>query len=196
MYTQRDIKAVSKHNPLHIEVAIVPWRKISGLKSRLEKAAALTLAALPEALQPAARRAQWTVLLTSDAAVRRLNNDFRGIDKPTNVLSFPHFTRPQLVKTNKGREVVYVGDIAIAYQYVVAEARSEHKILLNHVTHLMIHGLLHLFGYDHQANAPAVRMERLERKRMAELGLPDPYASATSLVPKAKPAHRGQRSKA
>jgi probable rRNA maturation factor len=163
-------------SPLHIEIDAAPWRKVRGLKRQLEKAAGVTLGQLPESLKPLARRSVFTLLLTSDAAVRRLNHDFRGMDKPTNVLSFPHLSRNALRKIGQGREAIYVGDIAAAYHYAAAEAKAEHKNLKDHVTHLMIHGILHLFGYDHHTDAAAMRMERLEKRIMAKLGLPDPYA--------------------
>ena len=76
-----------------------------------------------------------------------------------------------------------MGDIVLGYQYIVVETEKKHKILINHVTHLMIHGILHLFGYDHRLSADAVRMEQLEQKVMGGLGLPDPYAP---LPPKGK----------
>ena len=161
---------------LHLEYSAAAWRDIRGLKARLEKAALLTLSRLPKPLQPVARNAGFSVLLTTNTAVRRLNREFRGLDKPTNVLSFPHFTPRQLTRMGRPESQVYIGDIAMAYQYVVDEAEKERKLLKNHVTHLMIHGILHLFGYDHQTNAAALRMENLEKTLMAELGLPDPYA--------------------
>ena len=189
-------KAKKKKTCLTIEIAAPNWKSLTGLRPRLKKAAALVLAELPKTLQPAASRAAFTLLLTTNAAVRRLNHDFRGLNKPTNVLSFPHFTRAQLVRAGKGKEILnrketlYIGDIAAAYQYTVDEARKEHKSVAHHLTHLLIHGLLHLFGYDHHTDAAAARMERLEKKLMAELGLPDPYAPIPS---KAPPARRTKR---
>jgi len=149
------------------------WSRIPKLRARLEKAAAVTLTHLPKTL-----RFPWTatVMLTNDVAVRKLNRDFRGIDRPTNVLSFPQFDPSELTKKGKKLKSVPLGDIVIAYQYIVVEAKKDHKILINHVTHLLIHGLLHLFGYDHMAEGEALRMERLEQKIMAKLGLPDPYS--------------------
>ena len=183
-------KAKKEKNGLHIEIASSAWRLVPGLRPKLQKAAALVLTRLPASLQPVAKRAAFTLLLTTNAAVRRLNHDFRGLNKPTNVLSFPYFTCAQLVRAGKGKEVLYIGDIAVAYQYMVDEARKEHKNAAHHLTHLLIHGLLHLFGYDHATDAAAARMERLEKKLMAELGLPDPYAP---LVAKAPPARRKKR---
>lgn len=149
------------------------WRKIPRLKSRLEKAATVTVGYLPKKLIfPFAV----TLLLTSDKQIRKLNRDFRAKDKATNVLSFPQFEPRQLTKIGKQRTPVELGDIIIAYQYVVAESKKTHKVLINHLIHLFVHGLLHLFGYDHGTDAEANGMERLEKRIMAELGLPNPYS--------------------
>jgi len=161
---------------LTIETRAAPWRRVKGLNARLNKAAAATKAALPVRLRGLACRAEATLLLTTDEEVRRLNHDFRGLNKPTNVLSFPHQTRRGLADLSKGKGRFYAGDIAIAYRYTANEARKDRKTLKNHVTHLLIHGLLHLFGYDHDTNLAAMKMERLEKKIMALMDLPDPYA--------------------
>ncbi|MDX9689595.1 MAG: rRNA maturation RNase YbeY [Proteobacteria bacterium] len=166
--------------PLFLTVASVPWSRITGLEKRLQAAAALTLAVLPEALLPVARQAEANVLLTTDRAVQRLNRDFRGKDKPTNVLSFPQFEARDLMALAKKRNFndknpICVGDIAIAYGTVAKEAKAEGKTILDHATHLTIHGLLHLFGYDHDTLVRANKMEKVEKEVMASLGLPDPY---------------------
>jgi probable rRNA maturation factor len=111
------------------------------------------------------------VLLTDDAAIRRLNRDFRGFDKPTNVLSFP---APDGPGPDGAPETL--GDIAIAFETTAAEAQQEGKPFADHLGHLAIHGLLHLFGYDHETDAEAEEMEALEREILASLGVPDPYA--------------------
>lgn len=169
-------------SPLHIEVDSEKWRKVRGLSQRLEKAVLQAISTLPANVKPAKGKAEITLLLTTDAAVKKLNHDFRGIKKPTNVLSFPQFSNRQLPRVCGSKKPFNAGDIAIAYQYVVIEAKAEHKILIDHVTHLVIHGVLHLFGYDHMTNASAVRMERLEKKIMADIGLPDPYAVLKTAV--------------
>ena len=173
-------KKIESNPHFLIEKEAAGWGKVKGLELRLEKVASLALACLPATLLPLAFGAQATLLLTTDASVQKLNRTYRGKDKPTNVLSFPQFERPALVKLAKQPAAVgqkfYAGDIAVAYQYVVKEARAEHKELLDHVTHLAIHGLLHLFGYDHDTQGRAARMEKLEKEIMATLGLPDPYA--------------------
>jgi probable rRNA maturation factor len=180
----------TKPHPLDISIDAAGWRKIPGLRTRLELATDATFAALPKNLRfPCAA----ALLLTTDAAVRRLNRDFRGMDKPTNVLSFPQWEAAQLTKKGKARGLVTLGDIVIAYQYVVLEARKDHKILINHTTHLLIHGLLHLFGYNHELDAEAYRMERLEKKIMAGLGLPDPYDDIAETVKRSPATFKNRR---
>lgn len=112
-----------------------------------------------------------SVLFTDDATIRKLNAEWRGKDKPTNVLSFPAFP------TNKGGAIPpMLGDIILASETVHAEAVSEAKSLENHLTHLVVHGLLHLFGYDHETDDEAEEMESIERRVLARLAIPDPYA--------------------
>ena len=159
------------------------WSRIKGLRPALALAAQAAQKHLPENLR---FPISVNLLLGSDTEIRRLNRDFRGKDKPTNVLSFPQYEARDLRGLKRPKEAVEIGDIAMAYQYVVAEAKKDHKILINHVSHLFIHGLLHLFGYDHMHDTEAVRMERLETKIMAALDLPDPYAPAATKEPKRK----------
>jgi probable rRNA maturation factor len=116
-----------------------------------------------------------SVLLTTDAAVRKLNATFRGKDKPTNVLSFPA-DAPAI----KGQPRA-LGDIALAYGILAHEARKEGKTLKAHLSHLVAHGVLHLLGYDHGHDQDAVTMERLEKKILARLGIADPYAPVPAL---------------
>lgn len=107
------------------------------------------------------------ILLTDNETMRDLNARFRGKDSPTNVLSFP------AAPTAEG----HLGDIALAFGVCEAEAREQGKTLSAHLQHLVIHGVLHLIGYDHQADADAERMETRERELLAGLGIPDPYAT-------------------
>jgi len=160
---------------LDIQIALAAWRCVPRLRARLRQAALATSAHLPKKLRfPFAA----TVLLTGNAKIRQLNRDFRGIDKATNVLSFPQFSPAELPKFGKYRGAVEIGDIALAYQYIVVESYKDHKLLINHITHLVIHGLLHNFGYDHRIGSEAETMEKLEIKIMKAMGLPDPYAPA------------------
>ena len=117
------------------------------------------------------------VLLTDDAAIRRLNAQWRNIDKPTNVLSFPPAPSavPDAVKS--------LGDIAIAYETAAREAKTDDKPFDHHLAHLAVHGFLHLLGYDHESDADAQTMEQLERVILARLGVPDPYLTHEKLAP-------------
>jgi len=162
---------------IHIQFESQGWRAQRGLPQRLKQALAIATEQLPQRLQRVAGQAELTLLLTTDARQRRLNHDFRGIDRATNVLSFPHYKPADLVKIRQANQKIYIGDIALAYQYTVKEARLECKLLRNHAIHLAVHGFYHLLGYDHLGRSDAAVMERLERRAMAALGLPDPYAS-------------------
>ena len=110
-----------------------------------------------------------TLLLTGDAQMQALNNQFRGQDKPTNVLSFPAADFP-------GPGPVRLGDIALAYGACAREAKTQGKPLENHLVHLVVHGVLHLVGYDHETEAEAEAMEAEERSVLAGLDIEDPYA--------------------
>ncbi len=112
-----------------------------------------------------------SLVFTDDAAIKELNNDWRDKDKPTNVLSFPAF--PIEPGQTPGP---MLGDIVIARETVVREADEEEKSFEHHLTHLIVHGFLHLLGYDHETNDEAEEMEQLERKILARLAIPDPYA--------------------
>jgi probable rRNA maturation factor len=122
-------------------------------------------------------RAEVSVLLADDATVRRLNAGYRGRDRPTNVLSFPMFEDVRARAPGPSPAgTVPLGDIVLAFETVRDEARAEAKPFPHHVSHLLIHGCLHLLGYDHQNAADAALMEELEREALAQLGIPDPYA--------------------
>lgn len=118
-----------------------------------------------------------SVNFTDDAAIRELNAKWRGFDKPTNVLSFE---TPGDLSTKPA-----LGDIVVAYETVEREAREQDKRFAHHLTHLLIHGFLHLIGYDHQIPREADEMEALERRIAATLGLPDPYEGALVEEPSA-----------
>ncbi|CDX46018.1 putative rRNA maturation factor [Mesorhizobium sp. ORS 3359] len=112
-----------------------------------------------------------SVVFSDDAHIRTLNAEWRGKDKPTNVLSFPAFPFPK-----GGKLPPLLGDIVLASETVASEAALEDKPLDNHITHLVIHGLLHLLGHDHETDAEAEEMEAIERAALARLAIPDPYA--------------------
>ncbi|MGD0142085.1 MAG: rRNA maturation RNase YbeY [Rhizomicrobium sp.] len=140
------------------------WRKgTAGLLPQLRRAARLAWTHGP---QKARARNRFTILLADDAKLKALNADFRGKDKPTNVLSFP--------AQGSGP---YLGDIAIAFGVTSREARDARKPFGAHATHLVVHGVLHLLGYDHERAREARVMEPLEIAILAELGIANPYAA-------------------
>jgi probable rRNA maturation factor len=133
-----------------------------------------TLAAghqLPAAIS--GRQVEVSTVLTHDAEVQILNRDYRGKDKPTNILSFPQLddTAPIL----PDGATILLGDLVLAFETVASEAKARDIDLWQHVTHLIIHGLLHLVGFDHMDDNSAVAMEQLEVQAMARLSLDDPY---------------------
>ncbi|MEQ8746457.1 rRNA maturation RNase YbeY [Pyruvatibacter sp.] len=114
-----------------------------------------------------------SVALESDAAMQALNLEWRGKDKPTNVLSFPS---PQVAPPLPDMPR-HLGDIALGLETLIAEADAQGKSLAHHLTHLVVHGMLHLQGMDHETDADAEAMEARERAILAGLGVPDPYAA-------------------
>lgn len=118
--------------------------------------------------------AEIAVMLTDDSGIRTLNSNWRGIDKPTNVLSFPALQPTGPVGPDDAPRML--GDIAIAYQTTRKEADEERKPFDHHLSHLAVHGFLHLIGYDHENDQDAEAMEGLEREILARLDIPDPYA--------------------
>jgi probable rRNA maturation factor len=112
-----------------------------------------------------------SIVLTDDSSIRALNRDWRGVDKPTNVLSFPAAGH----KAGEGTRLL--GDIIIAYETLERECDDENRIFLHHLAHLAVHGFLHLIGYDHETDTQAEEMEGLESKIMTRLNMPDPYLS-------------------
>jgi len=111
-----------------------------------------------------------SVVFTDDVSMRQINNRWRGLNKPTNVLSFPAFS---LQKGECPRALM--GDIVFALETITYEAQQQQKPFFNHLTHLMVHGILHLLGFDHQTPQEAEQMEALERKILSLHAIPDPY---------------------
>lgn len=111
------------------------------------------------------------ILLTDDAEMHALNKQWRGIDKPTDVLSFPS-DQPEIPGQPQ-----YLGDVAVGYETALRDAEAMHRPFDGHISHLLVHGFLHLLGYDHIEAEDAKVMEPLEAEILAGLGLPDPYAT-------------------
>jgi len=146
----------------------------AGLGALAETAARVTFAHLGMGTEGFAI----SLLGCDDARIAELNADFRGKPSPTNVLSWPSEDRAPDVPPAPGSagEPEELGDIAIAYQTCQREAEAAGLSLGDHVTHLMVHAILHLLGHDHEEDAEAALMEGLETAILAELGLNDPYA--------------------
>jgi probable rRNA maturation factor len=148
---------------LDISVPSPLWRRVPRARAIARKTMA---AAAAESGGPSDGNV--SLCLTDDAALRALNLSWRGIDKPTNVLSFP---------SARGRPgETTLGDIALAYETLAREAEDMNALLVDHYRHLLVHGFLHLVGYDHQTDVEAERMEALETRILTRLGVGDPYA--------------------
>jgi probable rRNA maturation factor len=125
----------------------------------------------------AARGAEACVVLADDALLRSLNRSYRGKDAPTNVLSFPFQSPPG------SGELRQLGDVVLAAETVRNEAAEQGIAPVHHLQHLVVHGLLHLLGFDHDTDASADAMEHLEAQILATLGIANPYAVAEGGVP-------------
>lgn len=116
-----------------------------------------------------------SVLLTNNQHIQVLNKEYRGKDKPTNVLSFPSLDTEELMNLKDQDEPVIIGDIVLAYEKIMTEALDQSKPFQNHLTHLTIHGLLHLLGYDHEIDEEAQVMESLEVSLLKNFNIANPY---------------------
>ena len=132
------------------------------------------VAAAAEIVNAGLGETELAVMLTDDAGIRTLNSNWRGIDKPTNVLSFPAL--PPTGPGGPDDAPRMLGDIAIAYETTRKEADDEQMPFDHHLSHLAVHGFLHLIGYDHEKDDDAETMESLEAEILAQLGIPDPFA--------------------
>lgn len=150
------------------------WSALDGLREHIGRAIGAGLAVAPVTPLPGA---ELSLLLTDDKRMRAVNRDWRGLDKATNVLSFPA-APPERIASSP-----VLGDIALAFETVAAEAMAEDKTMADHLSHLVIHGLLHLLGEDHETQDQAERMEALEVAALARLDIADPYADSEPLSP-------------
>lgn len=164
-----------------IEVALSlqgPWAPETDWEALACRAVTAAINASPhEAWAAMAATVEISVRLTDDEEIRALNRDYRHKDQPTNVLSFP-MIQPDLLDTvaaNSDDSDVLLGDIALACGVCAAEAAERGIDMTAHTSHLIVHGTLHLLGYDHVDEAPAEAMEQIERDVLSALGLHDPY---------------------
>ncbi|HEX5508034.1 MAG TPA: rRNA maturation RNase YbeY [Pseudolabrys sp.] len=148
---------------IDIQVRSARWKKEAAAEKTVRKAVIAAAAALRKS------GGEISIVLTDDKTIRALNRDWRGVDGPTNVLSFP-------APSGNGRAgPVPLGDIVIAFETLRRESAEESKPFLHHLSHLAVHGFLHLMGYDHRNDKQAAAMERLERAILALLNVADPY---------------------
>jgi probable rRNA maturation factor len=162
---------------MELDIAIeAPWPATTDWSALAERAARAALAVVPELANP---RLTASILFTSDAEVQTLNRQWREKDKPTNVLSFPMLDRDELLALPAEGPPELLGDISLACETCVREAADKTVPLAHHTAHLLVHGLLHLAGRDHEFSpAEAAAMEALEIKVLAQLGIADPYGDA------------------
>ncbi|MCO5057660.1 MAG: rRNA maturation RNase YbeY [Rhizobiaceae bacterium] len=158
---------MTPHVEIELERAAGAWPDEPALRALAEKAVAAFLAET----RARGEASELSLLFTDDAAIRDLNAAWRGKDKPTNVLSFPSG-----MMRDDGRWPPLLGDIVLAWETVAREAADEGKPLDHHISHLIVHGLAHLVGHDHEDEGEAEEMEALERRVLQSLAIPDPYA--------------------
>lgn len=167
-----DSRAAEAEPPERLAIALLEesgdWSAVASREAAIAAAAA-AVAGHPRCRR--ARGAEACVVLADDALLRSLNRRYRGKDAPTNVLSFPFRCPP-------GAEARQLGDIVLAAETVRNEAAEQGIAPVDHLQHLVVHGLLHLLGFDHDTAAEAEAMERLEAQILAALGIADPYAVA------------------
>jgi probable rRNA maturation factor len=150
---------------IDINLSAAEWETLDGLEALVRRCVNASLAETGAKLVDGC---ELSVTFCDDAEIRELNAEWRGKDKPTNVLSFP--------TPGKLAARPLLGDIVIAYETVAREAAEQDKTLSEHTAHMVIHGFLHLIGYDHETAAEADEMEGLERRIASRLGLRAPYA--------------------
>ena len=163
---------------LDVAIAADPeWDSSTGWEALVRGAAEAAIAesAFPK-LARSERHLELSVRLTDDSQVQALNARWRGKDRPTNVLSFPQLETQELAKIAGSGPEVMLGDIVLARGVCEREAEEKHVPLEDHAAHLIVHGTLHLLGYDHQDEQSAKEMETREVRALARLGIADPYS--------------------
>jgi probable rRNA maturation factor len=146
-----------------VEVVDPGWLAAGDVEALAQEVVAITLAEVGNRVHP---DAEISIRLCDDAEICALNLAWRNKDKATNVLSFP---------APAGNRGPLLGDIVVAFEYVSEEAREAGRSLRDHLTHMLVHGLLHLLGFDHESEEGAEEMEEFERRILATLGIADPY---------------------
>lgn len=165
-----------------IGIALPCAQWLEALPATEELCQRVVLAALTGAIEAlpdgSLERVEISVVLADDALVQSLNRQYRGQDKPTNVLSFAALDGEEDLPPDGP---LLLGDVVLAFETTSREAEAEAKTLGDHLSHLLVHGVLHLLGYDHLEEADADEMEEQERVILANLGIADPYAASPAL---------------
>ncbi len=155
---------------IDVAVPCEAWSRVCPDAEALARAAARAALAQSPLVPPGPLEV--AITLTGDAEQRRLNRRFRGFDRPTNVLAFPAWEPNAAAAPDMS---ILLGDVVLAFETVEHEAIEQKKSIGGHLSHLIVHGVLHLLGYDHRNKSEAAAMESLETAILAELGVPDPY---------------------
>jgi len=150
------------------------WRRVCPIAEDVARAAAQSALSRGGAGSGITQQTaiELAISLADDAVQRQLNRDWRGVDRPTNVLAFPAWERGAPIPP---RAPLLLGDVVVAFETAAREADEQGTPLADHLSHLVVHGVLHLLGYDHASEADAVAMESLETSILSGLGVPDPY---------------------
>lgn len=146
------------------------WDKLGDVEALARRAADAAISVAPDVGGELAV----AVLLTDDAAMREINKDWRDQDKPTNVLSFPAAAHPGMPGPR------HIGDVVLAFETTQREAVDEGKTIEAHASHLIVHGVLHCLGYDHETDEQAEEMEALEVSALEGIGYDDPYSETAA----------------
>jgi probable rRNA maturation factor len=161
------------------------WRIVRGRRALCAEAARAALGAAPPGWNAGSAAVELSIVLGDDALLRRLNRQWRGQDKATNVLSFPAQDALAAGAPPAGMPLP-LGDVVLAFGTAEGEAAAQGKTLADHLAHLVVHGVLHLLGLDHAQEAEAERMEALEIAVLAGIGIADPYRDG---IPAAEARH-------
>jgi probable rRNA maturation factor len=162
---------------MDLDIALeADWPATTDWEALATRAADAAISVAPELALP---RLSASLVFANDAELHALNQEWRGKDKPTNVLSFPMLEREELLTLNREGAPELLGDIALSLETCSREAQEKGVSLEHHAAHLIVHGLLHLAGYDHETSpGDAAAMEALEIKALALMGIADPYGDS------------------
>lgn len=165
---------LSEKHPLHLDLSVEvgPWPNEDVVQGWFDRA--ISAATVHIDLNLAS--GELSVMLTDDAAMQTINLEHRGQDKPTNVLSFPGL-EPETLSQLPGDRPFLLGDLVFAHETISRESTRGGLTFEDHMLHLIVHGFLHLLGYDHEEDGDAQRMESLEVAILRDLNISDPYAA-------------------